>query len=754
MLVSFLLMLVSTGAGAGEELLFWNFWDQKFILPVIERFERENPGIRIRSEQMNWGNGFDKVVIAMANGRAPDICELGSTWMGRFMAEGALIDISSQTADLKQQYLMWEAVTSNGKVFGLPWLVSTRVLFYNRQLLRQAGIDPDKPPQTWAELLAAARLIHDPKSGVYGFGMNAGEGHILYKKFMPFVWGNGGHILAPDGRFVFASPETLAALEFYLQLKEYSYCEKQDMLDEAFKLGKLGLAISGSWNFARYPVDAPQLDFGVAMMPCPAENRGVSTSFLGGQVLALFKGCRNPEAAARFIRFLATASNTLPITREAMVSFPADQKAYSDQFFHSDPRMQVFVEQIKTARHPPVVSAWVEIEKIINEAVEKGMYGTPADKVLAEASDRYAELEQRLASRPVEYSRSALPAGGHAVATSRHSEPEGLRLLALFSLFAVAILIVSIYLLYMNRAAGAGISGFLSAGKASPIEQGQRTLLFLSPWLLTFLIFWLYPLVFSLILSFCSYDAFHPALFKFAGLQNYVRLLGDQDFARAFLNTLIFVVATTPVTTALALALALLVNSLKRGSQFFRSVFFLPSIISIVVTATIFKSVYAPVGILNRLLAVVGVPAQAWLVDSQLAMPAIIVMNIWVYTGYYMVLYLAALKAVPGELYEAADVDGASDWQQFFHITLPQIRYMTVFILTVNTIRNWRVFAEIFTLTRGGPVGSTDTLVHHLYETAFRYHEMGYASAMAFVLLVVILVFSVLQMRAMQAVRQ
>ncbi len=753
MLVLFLLMLVCTGAGAGEELTFWNFWDQKFILPVIEQFERENPGIKIRSEQMNWGNGFDKVVIAMANGRAPDICELGSTWMGRFMAEGALLDISSHTADLKQQYLMWEAVTSNGRVFGLPWLVSTRVLFYNRQLLRKAGLNPDEPPRTWAELLAAARLMHDPKSGIYGFGMNAGEGHILYKKFMPFVWGNGGRILDSAGRFAFNGPATREALEFYLQLKDFSYCEKQDLLDEAFKLGRLGLAISGSWNFARYPVDAPQLDFGVAIIPRPAEDRGVSTSFLGGQVLALFKNCRNPEAAARFIRFLATASNTLPITREAMVSFPADQLAWSDPFFHADPRMQVFVRQIKTARHPPVVAAWVEIEKIINEAVEKGMYGMSADKVLSEADEKYADLEQRFAQKQAGQVQVTRPVGEHAAQTSESAERSGLWPLVLPSFFAVAILLFSVYLLYINRNTASGQS-LSSACKASPIERGQRTLLFLSPWLLTFLIFWLYPLVFSLILSFCSYDAFHPALFKFAGLQNYVRLLGDQDFARAFLNTLIFVVATTPVTTALALALALLVNSLKRGSQFFRSVFFLPSIISIVVTATIFKSVYAPVGILNRLLAVVGVPAQAWLVDSDLAMPAIIVMNIWVYTGYYMVLYLAALKAVPGELYEAADVDGASDWQQFFHITLPQIRYMTVFILTVNTIRNWQVFAEIFTLTRGGPVGSTDTLVHHLYETAFRYHEMGYASAMAFVLLVVILFFSLLQMRAMQAARQ
>ncbi len=231
------------------------------------------------------------------------------------------------------------------------------------------------------------------------------------------------------------------------------------------------------------------------------------------------------------------------------------------------------------------------------------------------------------------------------------------------------------------------------------------------------------------------------------GLNNYLRLLGDRDFLMAFRNTLIFVVGTTPVTTVLALALALMINSVYKGSEFFRSVFFLPSIISIIVTATIFKSIYAPVGALNRILEFFSLPGHAWLVEKGLALPAIMVMNIWAYTGYYMVLYLAALKAVPRTYYEAAEVDGASDWQQFRYITLPQIHYMTIFILTVNTIRSWQVFPEIFTLTKGGPVGTTNSLVHLLYESAFRYHEMGYASALSYVLLAIIMIFSLLQMR-------
>lgn len=115
-----------------------------------------------------------------------------------------------------------------------------------------------------------------------------------------------------------------------------------------------------------------------------------------------------------------------------------------------------------------------------------------------------------------------------------------------------------------------------------------------------------------------------------------------------------------------------------------------------------------------------------------------------------MVLYLAALTAVPKQLYEAAEVDGADEWQQFWYITLPQIRYMTVFIVVINTIRSWQVFPEVFTLTQGGPVGTTDTLVHHFYDTAFRFHEMGYASAMSFVLLGIIVIFAFLQMWVLQ----
>ena len=173
----------------------------------------------------------------------------------------------------------------------------------------------------------------------------------------------------------------------------------------------------------------------------------------------------------------------------------------------------------------------------------------------------------------------------------------------------------------------------------------------------------------------------------------------------------------------------------------------MPSIISLVVIAAIFKSFYAPDGLVNEVAAAFGISRRSWLVEPAYALPAIMAMNIWASVGYYLVLFLAALKAIPLQLYEAAEIDGAGEWQKFRWVTLPQLRPMIMFVVVINTIRGWQVFPEVFTLTRGGPLGTTDTLVFRLYETAFRFHEMGYASAMGYVLFFIVLGLSAVQMR-------
>ncbi len=264
---------------------------------------------------------------------------------------------------------------------------------------------------------------------------------------------------------------------------------------------------------------------------------------------------------------------------------------------------------------------------------------------------------------------------------------------------------------------------------------------------MSFAAFSLFPLAASFVLSFTEWSPLRAADLKPVGLSNYARALSEPRFWGALKNTLVFVVGTIPVTTTAALFLALLVQRQLPARSWFRAAFFVPSIVSIVVIALIFKNFYAPYGSLNALLALAGIEGRSWLLDRGWALPAIMAMSVWASVGYYMLLYLAALEAIPESLYEAAAMDGAGFWGRLWHVTLPSLKPMTLFIVVINTIRSFQIFVEVFVMTQGGPLFATETVVLYLYEQAFHHFEMGYASAVAYLLFVIILLLSLLQMR-------
>jgi multiple sugar transport system permease protein len=270
---------------------------------------------------------------------------------------------------------------------------------------------------------------------------------------------------------------------------------------------------------------------------------------------------------------------------------------------------------------------------------------------------------------------------------------------------------------------------------------------FLSPWAIAFGLFGLYPFAFSLAASFTDYSPINAAGARFVGVGNYARALTDPGFWSSLGNTAFFVVGTIPFTTALALALALAVQPAFRGRTAFRVGFFIPSVVSVVVLSLIFKGLYAPGGSLNAVLGALGLPTPSWLLDPNTALPAIMAMDIWSASGYYMVIFLAGLEAIPRDLYEAARLEGADSWDCFLHITLPLLRPTLLFVLVVNTIRSLQIFAEVFVMTRGGPLHRTTTVVYYLYEEAFYRFNLGYASAVAYLLFVLTLGLAWLQMR-------
>ena len=272
----------------------------------------------------------------------------------------------------------------------------------------------------------------------------------------------------------------------------------------------------------------------------------------------------------------------------------------------------------------------------------------------------------------------------------------------------------------------------------------------LSPWLVSFSLFGLFPIVYSLAVSFTDYNPLQGGA-TWVGAANYAHALDDPQFWQSLKVTMIFVVGTIPFTTSLALALALLLNRPLRGRGLMRASFFMPTVVSLVVISLIFKQMYSPFGLLNAMLSVFGVEGQAWLQNPKTALPAVMLMDVWAAIGYYAVIYLAGLQTISQELYEAVEVDGGSWWDKIRHVTLPLLLPTTLFVVVINTIRSLQVFIEIFVMTRGGPLDSTLTSVFYLYEQGFRYFNLGYASALAYLLFILSFGFSLAQSRLLRA---
>lgn len=239
------------------------------------------------------------------------------------------------------------------------------------------------------------------------------------------------------------------------------------------------------------------------------------------------------------------------------------------------------------------------------------------------------------------------------------------------------------------------------------------------------------------------------------GLANYEAVFSDALFWQSLKNTAIFTFGTVPVTTALALALAVMLRSQKvKFPSFFRAAFFTPSVTSLVVISLIFINLYARDGCVNQLFRFCGLPesARGFLLEPSTALAAIMGMDVWISAGYYMVLFLAGLEAIPRDLYEAAALSGANGRQQFRRITLPLLRPTLAFVVVINTIKSFQIFVEIYVMTKGGPLNSTSSLVYMIFTSALdNTDSMGYAAALSFVVMAILITFSVVQLRILRS---
>jgi len=273
--------------------------------------------------------------------------------------------------------------------------------------------------------------------------------------------------------------------------------------------------------------------------------------------------------------------------------------------------------------------------------------------------------------------------------------------------------------------------------------------LFLAPGLLLFSVFTVFALGFAFYLTFHQWSIIEPDK-PFIGLDNYRDMLADKDFRKSVVNTAYFTGASVPLTMLIGLGLALLLNQPLRGRWVLRTFYFLPVVTPFVVVAIIWKWLYnGDFGLFNYYLLKSHLIDQPllWLSDKDLAMPAVVLMSVWSGVGFSMIVYLAGLQGIPAELHEAARVDGAGPLQRLRHVTIPMLAPTTLFLLVMGIIGSFQVFTQIFVMTSGGPVKRTTTMVYYIYESAFKFYEMGYASTLAFGLFALLFVFTLIQLR-------
>lgn len=271
---------------------------------------------------------------------------------------------------------------------------------------------------------------------------------------------------------------------------------------------------------------------------------------------------------------------------------------------------------------------------------------------------------------------------------------------------------------------------------------------FISPWLIGFLVLTVGPMIFSFIMSFTDWDMLTKM--KFVGIQNYVNLFKDDIFLKSMRNTFLYAFLSVPINLLLSLLMAYLLSFHLKGMRFFRTLYYLPAIVPAVASTILFTNILATHGLLNKVLGFFGINGPSWLLDKRIVLFSFIFLAVWG-VGGTMILLLSAINSIGDEMYESATLDGASRLQMFIHITLPQISPVIFFNLITGVIGSLQTFTQVYMMTKGGPDNASQMIVPYLYQNAFSYYRMGYASAMAWVLFAAIMILSLIVLKSSSA---
>lgn len=784
----FAILLLSLGAGlAGEtvELQYWTSpYELRAMAEIFEQYQRDNPGVKVvigQSAARNLVDDPQRVICAIVGGDPPDIIVFDRYAVGEWAARGAFMPLNAEVSGVagpggfvaedartgepdairEENYYQpcWDEAIYQGKLYGIPIGTDDRALYYNKDMLVKKGFVDEKgearPPRSWQELRDYANKLseYDAVSGgrkklkVAGFVPNYGNSWLYL-----YGWQNGAQYMSGDGKTCLLHEKAVVgALEYMksmyddlggaAEVNAFQSSFQGGELDP-FLTGKIAMKIDGNWVLSGIAAYKPDMNFAAAPAPMPDASQE-PISWLGGWAWVIPKGARHPREAWRLIRRLSSVETNMHMAainarteaaqgRMFIPGLNANRnvtEALFNRYLKNDPNadrkfvaaMQVFIDLLPRSRYRPVTPVGQLLWNQHREATEKAIFAPIGDMgACRQALDEGAAVVQR------DLDRIFRPETGMEI---RWNE----MVAVYFGLLLLGALAILVWFYTRFR-------GGLQARR-----EAWAGWLFAAPWLIGFICFTGGPILCSLVMSFCTYDAMKPS--NLVLLRNYREMFTDDPlFLKSLWNTAYMLIGV-PLGMVFGLGVAMLLDAKVRGMSVYRTLFYLPSIVPGVASALLWILIFNPNnGIFNWALESVGLPRLNWLNDVTWSKPSLILQGLWG-AGAGMIVWLAGLKEIPTDLYEAAAIDGANVLQRFRHITIPMLTPYIFFSLVMGLIGTFQIFGPAYLMTAGGPVNSTLFYAYNLFNHAFRYMHMGYASALAWILFAVVFALTMFQLK-------
>jgi len=734
-----------------------NMGDPKYgWYALIDAFEEKYPHVNIAIGPTDRGSDLQKLLSGVVGDSPPDVFRREAQLFGDIAARDILMPLD-EFVEADKSHLdglheedypagVWESGKYEGVLYGISESVNPLILAYNKDHFRQAGLDPEKPPETWDEWVETIRLLT----------LRDKQGRILRSGFTPHrfdilqfhILQQGAWVITEDGRTcIEGCPEAIRGAELTTAIsntmggrgtidKFWATIIGEEAEFSPFGMGKCSMSIEDDWVIFRVMRFHHGLNMGVAPAPHPPGHDPITVS-MTHTFYFIPRNARHPKEAWDFIRFVCSPEGQLPYAAAMDEEAKKKGTSYSYTGIRSNRKLAKALDDAGYVPQEPLYrECFEEAKRILDHVVP--LPPSPASALIQDELKRVVDdTAYGVASATASY----------AAARNRIQQQLdmffGRESLPLFRWRYVWLVLLVLVL------GAIGYLGWHTRGERAVSglqrRENRSGLFFITPWAVGFLLFIAGPMVFSIAISFCDYDVLHPA--RFVGFRNYRSLVFQDPLFWKSLGNTAFMVVALPVGMSVSLGIALLLNNSVRGMNFYRTVFYLPAITPAIAAAVLWFALLNPDGLINDTLERwLGIHGPAWLADPNWSKPAMVLMGLWG-AGGGMILWLAGLQGIPQQLYEAASIDGAGPFQRFFSVTLPMLTPYIFFSLVVGVIGVFQIFAQALVLTLGGPADSTLFYVYYLFNNAFRYFKMGYASAQAWILFVLVMILTAIQWR-------